>query len=453
MMDAILLARIQFAFTISFHILFPAITIGLGMWLVTLEGLWLKTKKQVYMDIYEFWVKFFAIAFGMGVVSGVVMAFQFGSNWSEFSKFSGSVTGPLLIYEVITAFFLEAGFLGIMLFGRNKVGPKMHFFATAMVALGTTFSAYWILVSNSFMQTPPSLESGAIEIVDGVVVVKDWLAILFSASLPVRMVHMLTAALLTATLIIAGTAAWHMLKGNKNAAVKKMLSMSMVTLLIVAIFQILIGDIHGLNVQEHQPEKLAAIEGHWDASEPGAGTSLILFAIPDSKNETNHFTIEIPHAASLILKHSWDGEVDYLKMFPKENRPPVGWVFWAFRVMVGLGFLMLFQGIWGVWQRRKKTLGEKPGLLRLAVLMGPSGLIAVLAGWFVTEIGRQPWLVYHLMRVEEGHSFTNTTTDLTISLTLFVIAYLTIFAFGVTFLMRIIRKGPLSTHSSLTTKQ
>ena len=446
-MSAILLARIQFAFTVSFHILFPAITIGLGMWLVTLEGLWLKTKKQVYMDIYNFWVKFFAVAFGMGVVSGVVMAFQFGSNWSEFSKFSGSVTGPLLIYEVLTAFFLEAGFLGIMLFGRNRVSPKMHFFATAMVALGTTFSAYWILVSNSFMQTPPSLESGAIEIVDGAVVVKDWLAILFSASLPVRMVHMLTAALLTATLIISGTAARHMLKGNKNAAVKKMLSMSLTALLVVSVFQVAVGDYHGLKVRDHQPEKLAAIEGHWDPVPDGESTPFILFAIPDQENERNHFSIEIPYAASLVLTHSLDGKVDHLKKFPKENRPPVGWVFWSFRVMVGLGFLMVLLGAWGVWQRRKSTLGEKPGFLRFAVMMGPSGLISVLAGWFVTEIGRQPWLVYHLMRVEEGHSFTNTATDLTISLTLFVIAYLTVFAFGVTFLFRILRKGPNSTEA------
>lgn len=450
-MDALMLARLQFAFTISFHIIFPAITIGLGMWLVTLEGLWLKTKKQVYMDIYEFWVKFFGIAFGMGVVSGVVMAFQFGSNWSEFSKFSGSVTGPLLIYEVLTAFFLEAGFLGIMLFGRNRVSPKMHFFATAMVALGTTFSAYWILVSNSFMQTPPSLESGAIEIVDGAVVVKDWLAILFSASLPIRMLHMLTAALLTATLIIAATAAWHTLRNNANTAVKKMLSMSLVTLLIVSIFQVFLGDIHGLSVRDHQPEKLAAIEGHWDPVPEGESTPFILFAIPDQKNEKNHFAIEIPYAASIVLTHSLDGKVDHLKMFPKENRPPVIWVFWSFRIMVGLGFLMVLLGAWGVWQRRKGTLGTKKGLLRFAVLMGPSGLISVLAGWFVTEIGRQPWLVYHMMRTNEGHSFIHTSGDLTISLSLFVIAYLTIFAFGVTFLMRIIRKGPHS--STLITQQ
>lgn len=440
-MSALLLARIQFAFTVSFHILFPAITIGLGMWLIVLEGLWLKTKKPVYMDLYNFWVKFFAVSFGMGVVSGVVMAFQFGTNWSEFSKFSGSVTGPLLIYEVITAFFLEAGFLGIMLFGRNRVGPKMHFFATAMVALGTTFSAYWILVSNSFMQTPPSLESGAIEIVNGAVVVKDWLAILFSASLPIRMLHMLTAALMTATLIICGTAAWHMLKGNKSASVKKMLSMSIVTLFIVSIFQVVVGDFHGLNVRDHQPEKLAAIEGHWDPIPKDKGASFIVFAIPDQENETNHFSLEIPYAASLILTHSLHGEIDYLKKFPKENRPPVAWVFWTFRVMVALGFLMVIQGAWGMWQRRKNTLGEKKGLLRFAVAMGPSGLIAVLAGWFVTEIGRQPWLVYHMMRVEEGHSFIHTSTDLTISLTLFVVAYFTVFAFGATYLFRILRKG------------
>lgn len=447
-MSALLLARIQFAFTVSFHILFPAITIGLGIWLVLLEGLWLKTKKPVYMDLYNYWVKFFAIAFGMGVVSGVVMAFQFGTNWSEFSKFSGSVTGPLLIYEVITAFFLEAGFLGIMLFGRNRVGPKMHFFATAMVALGTTFSAYWILVSNSFMQTPPSLASGAIEIVDGIVVVKDWLAILFSASLPVRMLHMVIAAFMTATLIICGTAAWHMLKGTKSIAVKKMLSMSIVALFLVSIVQVVVGDIHGLNVRDHQPEKLAAIEGHWDPISPDEGASFILFAIPDQENETNHFSIEIPHAASLILTHSLYGEIDYLKKFPKEDRPPVGIVFWSFRIMVALGFLMLIQGTWGMWQRRKETLGEKKGLLRLAVAMAPSGLIAVLAGWFVTEVGRQPWLVYHLMRIEEGHSFIHTNIELTISLALFVIAYLLVFAFGATYLFRILRKAPLNTETA-----
>ncbi|GAA5103048.1 cytochrome ubiquinol oxidase subunit I [Wohlfahrtiimonas larvae] len=415
------------------------------MWLVLLEGLWLKTKKPVYMDLYNYWVKFFAIVFGIGVVTGVVMAFQFGTNWSEFSKFSGSVTGPLLVYEVVTAFFLEAGFLGIMLFGRNRVGPKMHFFATAMVALGTTFSAYWILVSNSFMQTPPSLESGAIEIVDGAVIVKDWLAILFSASLPVRLLHMITAALTTATLIICGTAAWHILRGNRNIAIKKMLSMSIVILFFVSIFQVVVGDFHGLNVKEHQPEKLAAIEGHWEPSKDGEGAPFILFAIPDQENEKNDFSIEIPHLASLVLTHSLTGDIDYLKKFPKENRPPVGLVFWSFRIMVALGFLMVIQGAWGMWQRRKKTLGQNHGLLRLAVVMGPAGLLAVLSGWFVTELGRQPWLVYHMMRVDEGYSFIHTTTDLTISLALFIVVYLVLLIFGVTYLVRILRQGPHST--------
>lgn len=432
------LARVQFAFTISFHIIFPAITIGLALFLALMEGLWLKTRNAVYMELYEFWVKFFAVAFGMGVVSGVVMAYQFGTNWSEFSKFSGGVTGPLLTYEVLTAFFLEAGFLGVMLFGRKRVGEKLHFFATLMVALGTFSSAFWIIVSNSWMQTP-----AGVEIIDGVAVPVDWWAVIFNPSLPIRLAHMLIATFNTTSLIILAVAAWHLLKGHRTEAIMTMQKIALTSLIIFSIAQVVVGDFHGLNVLEHQPHKLAAIEGHWDQVEEGESTPLILIGFPDQEGEKTHFSIEVPYLASIILTHSLDGQIPVLKDFAPEDRPPVAWVFWSFRVMVGLGFLMVALALWGAWLQRKGVMHEKPLFLRFSLLMGPSGLIAILAGWFTTEIGRQPWTVQGLLRTVDSVS-NHDASQLSLSLLLFVITYAIIFGTGIIYLFRILGRGPQS---------
>ena len=433
--EALELARMQFAFTVSFHILFPAITIGLASYLAVLEGLWLRTNNQVYRDLYHFWSKIFAVNFGMGVVSGLVMAYQFGTNWSRFSDFAGAITGPLLTYEVLTAFFLEAGFLGVMLFGWNRVGRGLHFFSTVMVALGTLVSTFWILASNSWMQTPQGHE-----IIDGRVVPVDWLAVVFNPSFPYRLMHMATAAFVATAFFVGASAAWHLLRGRDNPAVRKMLSMAMWMALVVAPIQAVIGDFHGLNTLKHQPVKIAAIEGHWE-NVPGEPTPLILFGIPDMQAETTRFKLEIPALGSLILTHSLDKQVPAMKEFPPEDRPNSTIVFWSFRIMVGLGFLMIFVGLWSLWLRKRGTLYTSRPFLHLALWMGPSGLIALLAGWFTTEIGRQPWVVYGLMRTADGVS-NHSYAQLGFTLVAFVVVYFALFGTGLGYMMRLVRKGP-----------
>jgi cytochrome d ubiquinol oxidase subunit I len=435
-MEALDLARIQFAFTISFHILFPAITIGLASYLAVLEALWLKTEKEVYRDLYHFWLKIFAVNFGMGVVSGLVMAYQFGTNWSRFSTFAGSVTGPLLTYEVLTAFFLEAGFLGVMLFGWNRVGPRLHFFATLMVAIGTLISTFWILASNSWMHTPQGYE-----IVDGRVIPVDWLAVIFNPSFPYRLTHMAVAAFLATAFFVGASAAWHLLRGNDNPGVRKMLSMAMWMALLVAPLQALIGDAHGLNTLKYQPAKIAAIEGHWSNDEPGP-TPLILFGWPDMQREETRFAVEIPVLGSLILNHSLTEPIPALKDFPPEDRPNATVVFWTFRIMVGIGLLMIFTGLWSLWLRWRDRLYQSRAFLRLTLLMGPSGLIAILAGWFTTEIGRQPWVIYGLMRTRDAVSL-HSATQMSISLVAFVVVYFFVFGVGLVYVLRLVRKGPI----------
>ncbi|MBS9444013.1 cytochrome ubiquinol oxidase subunit I [Photorhabdus heterorhabditis] len=434
-LSAFELARIQFAFTVSFHIIFPAITIGLASFLAVLEGLWLKTRNTDYKVLYHFWSKIFAVNFGMGVVSGLVMAYQFGTNWSFFSDFAGSITGSLLTYEVLTAFFLEAGFLGVMLFGWNRVGEKLHFLATCMVALGTLISTFWILASNSWMQTPQGHE-----IINNQVVPVDWLAVIFNPSFPYRLAHMCTAAFLASAFFIAASAAWHLLKGNDSTAMKKMLSMSMWMILVIAPLQALIGDAHGLNTLKHQPAKVAAMEGHWE-NLPGEATPLILFGVPDMEREETRYAVEIPYLASLILTHSIDKQVPALKEFPPEDRPNALMVFWSFRVMVGLGMLMIIAGCWGLWLRYKKQLYQSKVFLRFMFLMAPSGLIAILAGWFTTEIGRQPWVVYGLLRTKDAVS-AHGEMHMSISLLLFIVVYSSVFGVGYAYMMKLIRKGP-----------
>lgn len=428
------LARIQFAFTVSFHIIFPAITIGLASFLAVLEGLWLKTRNKDYLALFHFWSKIFAVNFAMGVVSGLVMAYQFGTNWSFFSDFAGSITGPLLTYEVLTAFFLEAGFLGVMLFGWNKVGEKLHFFATCMVALGTLMSTFWILASNSWMQTPQGFE-----IVNNQVVPVDWIAVIFNPSFPYRLAHMGVAAFLASAFFIAASASWHLLKGNKTSAMKKMLSMSIWIILILAPIQALIGDMHGLNTLKHQPAKIAAIEGHWQ-NNPGEATSLILFGIPDMDEEKTKYALQIPYLGSLILTHSLDKQVPALKEFPKDDRPNSLIVFWSFRIMVGLGMLMILVGVWGTWLRYKKKLYQSNLFLRFTFLMAPSGLIAILAGWFTTEVGRQPWVVYGIQRTRDAVS-AHGEMHMSISLLIFFIVYGSVFGIGYAYMLKLIRKG------------
>lgn len=433
--DAYLLARIQFAFTVSFHIIFPAITIGLATYLAVLEGLSLKTRNPDYKILYHFWSKIFAVNFGMGVVSGLVMAYQFGTNWSGFSDFAGSITGPLLTYEVLTAFFLEAGFLGVMLFGWNRVGDKLHFFATCMVALGTIISTFWILASNSWMQTPAGYE-----IINNQVVPIDWFAVIFNPSFVYRLFHMGVAAFLSTAVFVGASAAWHLLKGSNNTAVKKMFSMSMWLLVIVAPIQIYIGDLHGLNTLAHQPAKIAAIEGHWDNSS-GGPTPLILVGMPNMEKERTDYAIKIPLLGSLILKHSLVEPIPALKDFPKDERPNSAIVFWSFRIMVLIGILMIIQAGIGLFLRRKTQLYNTQWFLKFCLVMGPSGLIAILAGWFTTEIGRQPWVVYGLMKTKDAVS-AHSDLQMSISLLCFFIVYGLVFGLGYLYMINQIKKGP-----------
>ncbi|MBG3104501.1 cytochrome ubiquinol oxidase subunit I [Proteus mirabilis] len=444
-LDAFHLARIQFAFTVSFHIIFPAITIGLASFLALLEGLWLKTKEPSYLSLYHFWIKIFAVNFGMGVVSGLVMAYQFGTNWSGFSQFAGSITGPMLTYEVLTAFFLEAGSLGIMLFGWNKVGRKLHFFATCMVALGTLISTFWILSSNSWMQTPQGYT-----IENGVVVPVDWLQVVFNPSFPYRLLHMSIGAFLASALFIASCAAWLLLKGQNIAPVRKMFSMALWLVLIIAPIQAFVGDAHGLNTLEHQPAKIAAIEGHWDNATKEA-TPLILFGIPDMAEEKTKYAIEIPYLGSLILTHSLDKQIPALKSFAPEDRPNSSIIFWSFRVMAGLGMLMICLGLLSIILRKKKRLYHSPLFLRFALLMGPTGLIAILAGWFTTEIGRQPWVVYGLQRTKDAVS-AHGDIQMSLSLLAFILVYFSVFGIGYFYMVHLMKKGPVVLKSDQLTQ-
>lgn len=433
---ALILARIQFAFTVSFHFLFPAFSIGLASYLAVLEGLWLKTGQGVYANLYRYWLKIFAVVFGMGVVSGIVMSYQFGTNWSVFSDRAGPVIGPLMAYEVLTAFFLEAGFLGVMLFGVNKVGRKLHFVATLAVAIGTFISAFWILSVNSWMQTPVGYEIGE----NGQFLPGDsWLTIIFNPSFPYRLVHTLLAAYLTTAFIVGAVGAWHLLKDKRNPGARKMFSMAMWMAAIVAPMQIFAGDMHGLNTLEHQPAKVMAMEGHYESHPDGA--PLILFGIPNSEQRRVDYAIEIPNASSLILKHDWNAPLAGLDTIPDENEPPVAIVFWAFRVMVGIGFLMLAIGVFSLVARWRGKLYDWPLLHRFALVMGPSGLIAVLAGWVVTEVGRQPFTIYGVLRTADSASPLDAPA-VAVSLLAFVVVYFAVFGMGIWYLLRLMKKPP-----------
>ncbi|WP_395476417.1 cytochrome ubiquinol oxidase subunit I [Rickettsia endosymbiont of Pantilius tunicatus] len=431
--DQVLLSRIQFAFTISFHIIFPAFTIGLASFLAVIEGLWLKTGKTVYQEIYKFWVKIFAVTFGMGVVSGVVMSYQFGTNWSNFSYKVGNVLGPLLGFEVFTAFFLESSFLGIMLFGFNKVSKKVHFISTLIVAIGTVISAFWILSAISWMHTPTGFEIKS----DGLFYPLNWLEIIFNPSFPYRFFHMLTAAYLTTSFVIGGVGSFYLLNNRYKEHAKIMLFMAVLMALFVAPVQVFIGDQHGLNTLKYQPVKVSAMEGIWD-TEKGAALNIIGF--PDKEEEKTKYAVQIPYASSLILTHSLNGEIKGLKEWSKDERPPVATVFYSFRIMVGIGFLMVFTGIAGLYLYLKKRLYNAKWFQYWYMLMSPSGFIAVLAGWFVTEVGRQPYIVYNILRTADMASPV-LGKYVFISLMAFVVVYAIVFGAGMYYILRLIKQG------------
>ncbi|MDP3415734.1 cytochrome ubiquinol oxidase subunit I [Falsiroseomonas sp.] len=433
-LDALTLARIQFAFTVSAHIIFPAFTIGLASYLAVLNALALRTGRPVFIDLFNYWKKIFAVSFGMGVVSGIVMSYQFGTNWSVFSDKAGPVIGPLMGYEVLSAFFLEAGFLGVMLFGRERVGPKLHFVATLMVALGTFMSAFWILSVNSWMQTPAGY--GINEV--GQFIATDWWAVVFNPSFPYRLVHMLLAAYLTTAFVVGAVGALHLLRDRGNQAARIMFSMAMWMAAIVAPMQIAAGDFHGLNTLEYQPAKVAAMEGHFETH---AGAPLILFGIPNAAEGRIDYKVQIPLLGSFILTHDWNGVVRGLNEWPAEERPPVGIVFWSFRIMVGIGFLMLGIGAWSLWARYRRRLYDAPWLHRAALVMGPSGFAAVLAGWITTEVGRQPWTVYGLLTTAQSASPIDAAA-IGASLIAFVIVYFALFGAGTFYILRLMNHAP-----------
>jgi cytochrome d ubiquinol oxidase subunit I len=429
-----LLARIQFGFTVSFHFIFPAFSIGLASFLAVLNALWLWKRDAAYLKLFDYWKAVFAIVFGMGVVSGIVMSYQFGTNWARFSDRAGPVIGPLMGYEVLTAFFLEAGFLGIALFGRKRVGDGLHMLAVTMVALGTLISATWILAANSWMQTPAGYAINAA----GQFVPVDWWAIIFNPSFPYRLVHTVLAAFLTTAFAVGAVGAFHLLRDGGNRQARVMFSMAMWMAALVTPLQIIAGDQQGLNSLEHQPAKIAAIEGHYQTTPT---TPLILLGIPDDTAQETKYAIEIPYLGGIILAHDPNASIKGLKDFPPDQRPAAFIPFFTFRIMVGLGLLMLALGLWSLWARYRRTLYISRWLLRAALVMGPSGFVAVLAGWYTTEVGRQPFTVYGLLRTSDSLSNID-AAGVGASLVAFVIVYFAVFGAGVFYILRTVSRAP-----------
>lgn len=432
--DPLILSRLQFIFVIAFHIIFPAVTIGLASYIAVLEGLYLARGDTRYLRASKFWLRIFAVAFGMGVVSGIVMPFQFGTNWARFADHVANVVGPLLAYEGLTAFLLEATFLGVLLFGRDRVPQWAHFGAAVLVAAGTLFSSFWILAFNSWMQTPAGfvLEGGRF-------LPADFSAIIFSPSFPYRLAHTVSAFYNTTGFVVLGVSAYYLARGRHREIALLMARMTVFFLAVMVPLQIVLGDAHGLNTLQHQPAKIAAMEGLWETRAPAPS---VLFAIPDQDAQTNLLEISVPHLASLYLTHSWDGQVTGLKAFAREGQPPVLPVFFAFRVMVGIGVLMLLVAWWGAWLAWRGQLEHSPRFLRIAQWMGPSGFIAVLSGWIVTEVGRQPWTVYGLLRTAESVSPTLTGSDVFLSLLFYQVVYFSVYAAAGYYLLRLIQQGP-----------
>jgi cytochrome d ubiquinol oxidase subunit I len=432
-LDPLILSRIQFAFIVCFHAIFPVFTIGLASTIAGFETLHFKTGNPIWQKLSKFWIQVFAVVFGIGVVSGIVMSFQFGTNWSNFSYATANFLGPVLSYEVITAFFLEAAFLGVLLFGRDKVPQGVHLFAAIMVASGTFISSFWILSANSLMQTPEGLE-----LINGMYYVTSWSDALFTPSFGYRFLHMALASFLTAAFVVAGVSAWFIIQKRELDANKKALSVALWFLLVLAPAQVIVGDFHGLNTLEHQPTKVAAMEGNWETS---TGVPLLLFAIPDQEAQTNHFEVKIPKLASYVLTHDWDGEVPGLKDVPKEERPNVFIVFWSFRIMVGLGLLMVIFAIWGFVLRPKGRVYKSTTFLNGLRLMSISPFIAVLAGWVVTEAGRAPWLIYGQMTHAQGLTPSLTGGMALFTLIGYIVVYTLVFSSGIYYLLKVFRGG------------
>jgi cytochrome bd ubiquinol oxidase subunit I len=437
--DAVLLSRFQFAWVIAFHILLPAFTVGLSCFIATLELLWWITARDVYRRLSAFWLKIFAVSFGMGVASGIVMPFQFGTNWSRFTDATASVIGPLMGYEVLTAFFLEAAFLGVLLFGRKLVPQWAHVLAAVFVASGTVISSFWILAVNSWMQTP----AGYRILPDGRFEVTSFFDAIFTPSFPYRLGHTVSAFLVTAAFVILGVGALYLRQRRALEESRVMTKMALIFLVIMVPVQMVIGDMHGLNTLEHQPAKLAAMEGLWDT---GSRVPASIFAIPDQANERNNFEISIPVLGSIYLTHDPNGTVRGLKDFPREDRPNVAVVFFAFRIMVGMALLMFALVLSGIVLFARGKLETSPRWLRCATFGMPLGFIAVLAGWTTTESGRQPWTVYGLMRTSDSVTPSLTAGDVGLSWLLYVLAYIVIFGSGFILLRRLVRIGPADEH-------
>jgi cytochrome d ubiquinol oxidase subunit I len=434
--DALMLSRLQFGFTIAFHIIFPSFTIGLASFLAVLEGLWLATKNEAFKALYLFWLKIFAISFGMGVVSGVVLSYEIGSNWSVYAATASPVIGPLLAFEVLAAFFLESSFLGVMLFGWRKVGPRLHFAASVLVALGTLISAFWIVSANSWMQDP----TGYVRLADGTLRATDWGQVIFSPTFPVRLTHMVLAAYLTTALVVGAASAWRLLRDAEEEASCLALKMAVGMFAIVAPLQLVAGDTAGKQVLQVQPAKLAAIEGFWDTK---AGQAFHIVAWPDRAIEGNRWELSIPRLGSLITAGEANAEVKGLKAFAPRDRPPVALVFWAFRVMVGLGVAMIGLGLWGGWVCWRGGLAQARWFLRATVAMGPAGFVAVVAGWIVAEVGRQPWVIYGVLRTADAVSPV-TRGEVSVSLLAFMAIYAVVFSVGALYILRLIKLGPIA---------
>ncbi|MEA2928772.1 MAG: cytochrome bd ubiquinol oxidase subunit [Hyphomicrobiales bacterium] len=432
-LDPVLLARLQFAFTITFHIIFPSFTIGLSAYIATVGVLWLRSGQDRYEKLMRFWTKIFAVSFAMGVVSGLVLSYQFGTNWSRFSVVTGNVIGPAIGYEVLTAFFLEATFLGVMLFGWGRVPHWVMVLAAGVVALGTAMSAFWILSANSWMHTPAGHE-----VRDGIAYPLDWFAIIFNPSFPYRLAHMVTAAYLTTAFVVLAVGARYLLAGKHEQHGRTMVRMAIGMIAVLAPLQLFIGDQHGLNTLKHQPIKVAAMEAHWDGSKP---VDFHIFAWPDEKNETNDFEISIPRGASLILTHDPNGLIPGLKSVPAQDRPPVKPVFFAFRIMIAIGFTMIGVGIVGLFLWWRGTLFTARWFLWPASQAWWAGFVAVICGWIVTETGRQPWVAHGILRTADAISPVSASSVLT-TLILFVVVYGIVFAMGIYYINRLIAKGP-----------
>lgn len=435
--DTALLSRAQFGFTIGFHILFPTLNIGLALFLAVMEGLWLKTRSPVYMDICRFWTKIFALTFGMGVVSGIVLAYELGTNFGAFTQLAGPVIGPLFAYEVLSAFFLEAGFLGVMLFGWEKVGPKLHYCATLMVMIGTAISAFWILSANSWMQTP-----AGVHMAGGKFVVDSFWQVVFNPSFVPRFLHMVMASYVTSCFVVMGVSAWYLLKGRHDAIAKRCFSFAMMAALLLSFGQILLGDMVGIEVHDNQPLKTAAMEGVWDTQR---GAPLILFAVPDAVHETNKYVISIPKGASLINTHQLNGEMIGLKSVPASERPLVVQVFYTFRIMVGIGLFLFGVALLGLLLRLGGKLYTSRWFYRICIFAAPLGFLSTIMGWLTTEFGRQPWIIYQMLSTVDGASKVPLHQVVT-SLILFVLVYGLVFIFYLIYLFKVIRTGPSDTH-------